>query len=97
MVTRVVNKRRQAYDVYIGRGSKWGNPYIIGRDGDRAEVIEKYRAYLLRRPDLLASLEELRGKRLGCFCAPLACHGDVLVEILGDSPPAPPAQGVLWE
>ena len=80
-VTRAVNRRREAYDVYIGRPSVWGNPYVIGRDGTRAEVIEKYRTYVLSRPDLLARLPELRGKRLGCYCKPAACHGDVLAEL----------------
>ncbi|MFF2053745.1 DUF4326 domain-containing protein [Leifsonia sp. NPDC058194] len=75
---RVVNKRKETYDVYIGRGSIWGNPFVIGRDGDRAEVIRKYEAYLASRPELIARLPELRGKRIGCFCAPQACHGDVL-------------------
>jgi len=75
---RVVNKKRDAYDVYIGRGSIWGNPFIIGKHGDRAEVIRKYEEYLANSPVLLARLPELLGKRLACFCAPLACHGHVL-------------------
>lgn len=78
--TIVVNKRHQSYDVYIGRPSKWGNPFVIGQDGDRARVIELYRRFLLKSPELLKSLHELRGKRLGCYCAPLPCHGDVLAE-----------------
>lgn len=82
MLTTVVDKREKAYDVYIGRGSKWGNPFKIGRDGTRADVIRKYEDYILGRTDLLACLEELRGKRLGCFCAPLACHGDILKKLL---------------
>jgi len=64
--------------VYIGRGSKWGNPFPIGKDGSRAEVITKYIAYLLRHQALLDALPELKDKMLVCFCAPLACHGDVL-------------------
>lgn len=83
-MTRVVHCKRERYDVYIGRPSKWGNPYKIGRDGSRAEVVEKYRAYILSRPDLLAALPELRGKTLGCWCGPLACHGDVLAELADD-------------
>lgn len=83
MTTRVVHYKRDEYDVYIGRGSKWGNPYIIGRDGTREEVIDKYRNYvLMRKPNLLNCLEELKGKRLGCWCSPKACHGDVLVEFI---------------
>jgi len=68
--------------VYIGRPSKWGNPFKIGRDGNREEVIKKYREYILNRPDLLESLHELRGKVLACWCAPQPCHGDVLLELL---------------
>jgi hypothetical protein len=83
MPTTVVNLRRQEYDVYIGRGSKWGNPFRIGQDGTREVVIAKYETYVLERPDLLTALEELRGKRLGCYCKPMACHGDVLVRLLG--------------
>jgi Domain of unknown function (DUF4326) len=77
-VTRVVHCKREPYDVYIGRPGPWGNPYAIGRDGDRAGVIALYERHLLARPDLLARLPELRGRVLGCWCAPQACHGDVL-------------------
>lgn len=77
----VVHCKRNSYDVYIGRPSKWGNPFVIGRDGDRATVISKYRGWLLARPELVAALHELRGKVLGCWCAPLACHGEVLAEL----------------
>lgn len=75
---RVVNVRNEPHDVYVGRPSEWGNPYSEGRDGGRAEVIAKYDAYLEGRPDLLAKLRSLRGKRLGCWCWPQACHADVL-------------------
>ena len=81
--TTVVNIRDgQPYDVFIGRPSKWGNPFKINRDGTREEVIEKYRRYILRQPALLHDLPELRGKRLGCYCKPLPCHGDVLVGLV---------------
>jgi hypothetical protein len=79
--TRVVHCKRDRYDVYIGRPSKWGNPFVIGRDGTREQVIAKYRAYILRRPELIAALLELRGKTLGCWCAPQPCHGEVLAEL----------------
>lgn len=79
----VVHCKRARYDVYIGRPSKWGNPFVIGRDGSRADVIAKYRAWLLNQPTLVAVLPELRGKVLGCWCAPQACHGDVLEELAG--------------
>lgn len=67
--------------VFIGRPSKWGNPFKIGRDGNRAEVISKYRIYLSMKPKLMACLGELRGKDLICFCKPKPCHGDVLLEL----------------
>lgn len=82
METIVVNRHFDSYDVYIGRGSKWGNPFVIGTDGGREAVIEKYRTWIQRRPDLLNDLPELVGKRLGCYCKPEACHGDVLVELM---------------
>jgi hypothetical protein len=82
MVTKIVNKRKDKYDVYIGRPSKWGNPFKVGRDGTREEVIEKYREWIKTQPELLAQLGELRGKILGCWCKPKACHGDVLVELI---------------
>ena len=80
--TRVVHCKRAPFDVYIGRPSKWGNPFVIGRDGNREQVIEKYRAYVLANPPLLAAVKpELKGKVLGCWCAPQSCHGDVLAEL----------------
>ena len=84
--TTVVHCKRSPYDVYIGRPSKWGNPFAIGRDGDRATVIRKYQQWLSQQPNLLAALKtELQGKVLGCWCAPQACHGHVLAE-LADRP-----------
>ena len=74
----VVHCKRERFDVYIGRPSKWGNPFSIGKDGDRNEVIRKFTKYLLENSDLMAALPELKGKVLGCWCAPQACHGDVL-------------------
>ena len=87
--TTVVNVRRDEYDIYIGRGNRryglarsiWANPFHIGPDGNRQRVIDHYRAYLLRTPELLARLPELKGQRLGCWCAPEPCHGDVLAEL----------------
>jgi hypothetical protein len=78
----VVHCKRDRHDVYIGRGGPWGNPFRIGRDGTRDEVIEKYRVWLwdeinAGRVDL-EKLAALRGKTLGCWCAPKACHGEVL-------------------
>ena len=82
MSTTVVHCKRSEYDVYIGRPSIWGNPFEIGKDGTRQEVINKYEDYILGNPELLAKLPELKGKRLGCWCAPQECHGDVLVDLV---------------
>lgn len=81
-MTRVVHCKKEPYDVYIGRPSKWGNPFSIGKHGTREEVIEKYKKYILACDDLLDSLHELKGKTLGCWCKPKACHGDVLVALI---------------
>jgi len=78
---RVLNKHHAgvpAGAVYIGRGNKWGNPFRIGRDGDRATVIANYERWLADLHQLLHALDDLRGRDFVCFCAPLACHGDLL-------------------
>ena len=65
---------------YIGRGTPWGNPFIIGIHGSRSEVIEKFRQAIT--PNFEARIKaELKGKDLVCHCRPKACHGDVLFEI----------------
>ena len=76
--------------VRIDRGSCWANPYLVGRDGDRLGVIERYRGYIATRADLVARLDELRGKRLGCWCAPRPCHGSVLLDMLAAADLGPP-------
>lgn len=81
-VTRVVNRHKEPFDVYIGRGTVWGNPYLAGVDGTRDEVIEKYRIYALGNKEIMLRLCELKGKKLGCSCKPKKCHGDVLVELV---------------
>jgi hypothetical protein len=77
----VVHCKSKPYDVNIGRPSKWGNPFVIGLDGNREEVIEKYEAWLMTQSDLIEALPELRGRVLGCWCAPRPCHGDVLARL----------------
>lgn len=90
-MTRVVNMKHEPFDVYIGRGSKWGNPFTHIKDKmtlathiveTREEAIESYREYILNNPDLMNSLDELEGKTLGCYCKPESCHGDIILELL---------------
>jgi len=83
-MTKVVHCKKEPYDIYIGRPSKWGNPFSIGKDGTREDVISKYEIYIMSRPDLISSLPELRGKTLGCWCKPKTCHGDILVIMVED-------------
>lgn len=81
-ITTVVNISNSDYDVYIGRPSKWGNPFVIGKDGSRQAVLSKYREYLLNNSQLMKDIMQLDGKILGCHCKPAACHGDILIEII---------------
>lgn len=76
-----MNVKKESCDVYIGRPSKWGNPFQIGRDGTREEVIKKYADWFMTT-NLVLDLHELKGGRLGCCCKPLACHGDFLVQLI---------------
>lgn len=82
---KVFNKRDSnipSTAVYIGRGSTWGNPYVIGQDGDRSEVCDKYIAYVSSNQNLIAKVKrELAGKDLVCFCKPKQCHGDYLLKL----------------
>ncbi|HET6285768.1 MAG TPA: DUF4326 domain-containing protein [Amycolatopsis sp.] len=84
----VVHCKRARFDVYIGRGrgSKWSNPFRIGVDGTREEVIDLYEAWLPEQPHLMASLGELTERTLGCWCAPLACHGEILTRLAARVP-----------
>lgn len=84
-MTRVVHCKRSPYDVYIGRPGPFGNPFEIGKDGTREEVVEKYAEWVLTQPELLAIIKtELKGKVLGCWCAPQLCHGDILKELANE-------------
>ena len=70
--------------IYVGRPSRWANPFRIGVDGDREAVIRKFREYAVERLRRESDwLEPLRGKDLACWC-PLdkACHADVLIALL---------------
>ena len=99
MKTTVVNIRRQEYDVYIGRAGighdgYFGNPFNVVRDGGREKAIAFYREYFLNRlkidPEFARRIRELKGKRLGCFCKPEACHGDVIADYLHIEPGVKP-------
>jgi len=78
---RVVHCKKAPHDIYIGRPGKWGNPFELGKDGTREEVVQKYADWIINQPELLDSLHELVGKTLGCWCAPHACHGDILAKL----------------
>lgn len=81
----VVNRRSNpitSNNIYIGRPSQWGNPFQIGRDGTREQVIAKYRDWIVTQPKLMGDLHTLAGKRLCCYCYPLPCHGDVLADLV---------------
>lgn len=92
MSGRVLNLRHEPLGdaVYVGRvsprrglaESAFANPYKIGQDGTRTEVIQKYLSWLLGRQELLLRLPDLRGRRLACWCSPEPCHADVLVELV---------------
>jgi hypothetical protein len=78
-MTKVVHCNKEPYDIYIGRPSKWGNPYTHHADKEtlaehivesREEAISKYKEYILAKPELLNDLHELEGKTLGCWCMP---------------------------
>ena len=78
----VVHFERERCDIYIGRPSKWSNPFHVGIDGNREEVLLLYENYLQHNPQLIRdACRELRGKVLGCWCSPLLCHGEVLTRI----------------
>ena len=94
--TTVVHNLREEFDVYIGRevpehglpASRWGNPFVMAdeSDAERERAIAAYREWIMTQPELMSSLDELRGRRLGCWCAPKGCHGDVLVELIESLP-----------
>jgi len=89
---KTVHCKREKYDIYIGRPSKWGNPYSYKSEGTlaeyvvqtREEAILAYREWITKGEGqhLMLDLEELKGKTLGCWCSPKACHGDVLIELV---------------
>ncbi len=88
MKTRVVNVKYSTCDVYIGRvcrgtrQSKWGNPFKIGPDCTREQAIARHEKWFMKQKHLIADLHELANKRLGCWCAPKPCHGDLYVKLI---------------
>ena len=87
-------------NVYVGRpgvvfidkvrfpksaNSIWANPFKIGRDGDRDQVLFKFREYIINKLEndelLRNELKTLKGKTLGCWCHPEKCHGDIIAEL----------------
>lgn len=82
---KVVHCKKASFDVYIGRPSKWGNPIRLlnpNNDLERIECLIKYRKWLEEHPEVIEMAKnELKGKVLGCWCAPRPCHGDVLWEV----------------
>lgn len=79
---RAVNIGRNGPNgVYVGCPSKWGNPFVIGQHGTRDQVVERYRRWLWEHPTLMGELGELEGQDLICWCAPEACHADVLLQM----------------
>lgn len=88
--TVVVNMRTNAYDVAIDRSSPFGNPFHLKHEGERGTVLQQYREYFYKRvehdPEFRQRVLALRGKRLGCWCAPKLCHGMIIVEWLEAQP-----------
>jgi hypothetical protein len=83
---KIVHCKRQKYDVYVGRPSIFGNPFKIGKDGDRLEVIIKFENYFLYKintdEQFKRAIDKLKGKVLGCYCAPKDCHARIIVDYL---------------
>ncbi|MEH3117052.1 MAG: DUF4326 domain-containing protein [Methylorubrum populi] len=79
---RIVGRRAGPGQRYIGRPDPLGNPFVIGRDGTRAEVIAKYAEWAPRQPHIMAALPDLVDTDFICWCAPLPCHGDVLLDMV---------------
>ena len=82
--------KKSNYDVYVGRPTKWGNPFShkklpgIITVSTREEAIAAYTEWIKSQPELLKDLHELKGKTIACWCKPQACHGDVLAKLADD-------------
>jgi len=89
----VRNVKREGCDVYVGRPTKWGNPFSHQNNttaefivATREDAILEFEKWFKRQPELVeAAKKELRGKTLGCYCAPKSCHADVLLAAIANS------------
>lgn len=88
---KVVHCKKEAHDVYIGRPSKWGNPFshlpgtkAMYQVDTREDAIQMYEEWIKTQPELMNAIWELKGKVLGCWCSPKPCHGDVLMRLAND-------------
>jgi hypothetical protein len=91
MKTTATNRYKEPYDVDVGRGSIWGNPYSHEPKSrakyiveSRDVAIQSYSYWILGQPELIGRLDELRGKRLGCFCLPKSCHATILANLVNN-------------
>jgi Domain of unknown function (DUF4326) len=92
MTAKVVHYKKEPCDVYIGRGSKWGNPYshkkgtmALWEVDTREDAIRLFEEWFRAQPELMAAAKkELKDRVLGCWCKPLDCHGDVLLKIANE-------------
>lgn len=84
MKTTVVHCKKEKYDIYCGRPGPYGNPFIIGKDGDREEVCKKYKDWFYNpnQSQFRKDIINLKGKILACWCHPLSCHCDIIAEYL---------------
>jgi hypothetical protein len=88
--TQVVHCKKSKFDVYIGRPSKYGNPFSHKEDtlaqfktSTKEESLQRYKEWLLSQPSLISEMKvELKGKILGCWCSPARCHGDIIIEVI---------------
>lgn len=91
--TSVVNLRVEIYDVYIGRAGHgkdgyFGNPFTLEHESERVTILIRYEQYFYERiekdSEFKRRVHELRGKKLGCFCKPRLCHGDIIADYLNN-------------
>lgn len=87
-MTKIVNLKKEEFDIYIGRGSIYGNPYECGKDGTLDDVLSRYEKwldFLLLDQIFQREFNNLKGKSLGCFCKPKKCHGDIILKKLNEN------------